>query len=54
MTPHNLMGPFAEMRLWHAGLFLALGGLWRWANKHVKYFKARLNGYTIEKRGPHA
>ena len=29
------------------GLFLIA---WRWADKHVKYFKARLNGYTIEKK----
>ena len=23
--------------------------IWRWSARHVKYFKARMNGWTIEK-----
>jgi len=33
------------------GTILAvIGAFWHWADKHVKYFKAKLNGYTIEKQ----
>lgn len=38
-----------EMRWWHGALFVFIGVIWRWTNKHVKYFKAKLNGYTITK-----
>lgn len=47
------MNPLSEMRWWHAGGFgvmlLAMGGLWRKINSHIKEFRARVNGYTITK-----
>jgi len=50
MTPD----PFNSMRwehVWGFGTVLgAIGLVWHWANKHVKYFKAKLNGYTVEKK----
>jgi hypothetical protein len=42
--------PVHEMRWWHLGLFAVIGLIWRWANKHVQYFKAKINGYTVEKK----
>lgn len=37
----------------HGGLAALIVGFWGWARRHVKYFKARINGYVIEKKDGH-
>jgi hypothetical protein len=34
----------------HGGLAALILGLGAWLNRHLKYIKARINGYTIEKK----